>query len=184
MVLKTSYKKSALFILIWCLSNIVFWFLSAPDIRFGDGLIICFFACAIVFIIQNRPVFGVLDIIYTKFRYIIYFSIVLFCSVVFLTLYTGKRGPVNFLSIGQHGPGSIVQRIIILPNQETLKVWTPVSNQACVESQLNKICPKILNNENDIPNCGNSPLPCTSFFSKNLRLFTFLNNRLGFYLTD
>lgn len=170
-----------LFFFSWCLVSLVFWFSLAPDIRFGDGLIYVFMTTGMTFylvsnetktlnVLSNKNMFKSISTLYT-----------IFFLAIGVTLFTGKRGPVNFLTIGRHLSGPIVQREIEVEGQEPLLIWTPIAVSDCRSSKLPKICLDNMNIYKGLSGCGNSPIPCTRYFSDKIRQIIPGDLGKGFY---
>ncbi|PIP92433.1 MAG: hypothetical protein COW00_00900 [Bdellovibrio sp. CG12_big_fil_rev_8_21_14_0_65_39_13] len=157
---------SGLFFFLWSIASFMFWFILAPDIRFGDGFFIVYMATALSFALPNFLIF-LSEKKVTVLFYGIYF---LFTSSIFFTLYTGKRGPVNFLRIGKHESGPIELTPIYEDGRKVLELWTPVSIQNCNDSKKRHICPGDKELYKEFALCSNSPLPCTGYFTDKLRL--------------
>lgn len=54
LVLIRNVDKTRLFFFIWCFGNLVFWFLSAPDIRFGREFFPIFLAVGCAFYFEKK----------------------------------------------------------------------------------------------------------------------------------
>jgi hypothetical protein len=112
-------KKRALFFFIWSAACIAYWFVSAPDVRFGGGFFWVFLGLSLLFLIPSEPRFdiGVLWQ-YQKIRWTFIFGSVL-CIVGLLgigvlsskrsivTIGTMPAMPVKEYTVGSSAPFTI-----------------------------------------------------------------------------
>jgi len=166
---RTIFKKENLFFFTWSVANLLFWFLTAPDIRFGDGFFFVFLTTGITFVTLRFNFINFPAKFFKPLTITMLLIMSLFILAIGATLFSGKRGPVNLLTIGQHGPGPIVKRKIQTNNGTSFFVWTPVPVSSCRNSKLPSICLDNMVIYKELSACGNSPLPCTPFFNKNLK---------------
>jgi hypothetical protein len=134
-------KKQILFFFIWSAACIVYWFVSAPDMRFGGGFFWVFLGLSLIFCVPSKPQFDISVLWrYKKVRELFCYGLVLcfVCSVGIGAL-SSKR---SLVGIGTIPSMSVEAYIVDSPNPFT--VWIPADERG-----------------ND--RTGNSPLPSTPY---------------------
>lgn len=135
---KNKYSRYHLFLITVSLSNILFWFFGAPDLRFGDGFIWIFFSLSIFLILSLKKI---PDRVYYAIMVMLF---VCLCYVNEIKIYDGRVD--SLFSVGK----------VSLKKTKVIKIH---NNQ---DVQLYVHYPK-----ND-DRCGDSALPCTPYPLKNL----------------
>ena len=165
--LKNGKRKDYLliFLFLWTSLSLCFWFIMAPDIRFGDGLLIVFFTVPLSFLVDKYQN----NFLEKYFKLASKLTFVIFLMAIFLNLYKGKRGPVNFLTIGKHESGPVVKRTHLVGTVKLFEAWTPVSVSECKAFVGEKICPANERLFSEFSTCSNSPIPCMPYNEERLR---------------
>ncbi|WP_417337223.1 LIC_10190 family membrane protein [Halobacteriovorax marinus] len=177
-IIKLPEKRNAIYIFCWMLFSILFWFATAPDIRFGDGLFIAYLGTSIFFI-ANFKTNKIMIRLSTWLNYCIMITL---CVSMYTFLIVGKRGPISLYSINKYLPGP-VKLVNAGKEGEGLKVWTPHSIASCTSNNETMIClDHIMPLYKEIPACGNAPLPCTTSIPKGLRMFRPGDLSKGFFI--
>ncbi|PIP91036.1 MAG: hypothetical protein COW79_04410 [Bdellovibrionales bacterium CG22_combo_CG10-13_8_21_14_all_38_13] len=175
-------NRSFIFLFVWHIAALLFWFVIAPDIRFGDGFFITISSLIICYSLKNYS----LEFSKVKFDFL-FFSYVFFLSFACIALLVvGKRGPVSFFTTGKHNSGPVIKKQNIINGNVVFEAWMPVSVEECYKESISKICP----NETDaklytpLQFCSNSPLPCMPSYDENLRFRNNKDYQDGFKLFD
>jgi len=117
--------KKALYFLVWTLSSIVYWFLTAPDLRFGDGFFWVFLGAACLFAMPDTPRFAIMNFWKNqKIRIVFYYfwGLCIICMIGYAAL-SSKR---NLLTIGTI-PSLPVKEYTVNANPP-FNVWIPDSD--------------------------------------------------------
>lgn len=172
--------KSFYFMVAWLISSLMFWFLMAPDIRFGDGLFISLSCILIAYCTQNYYT-NISQKQWSNFFIVFIFTMYAGCL---LNLAFGKRGPVGFIRIGTHNSGPVVKRSIVDNGVEVFEAWTPVPVSSCKMHDGEKKCPNKIDEKlyELFSMCSNSPLPCMPHVDTRLRFRNRTNYKDGFVL--
>jgi hypothetical protein len=135
----------AFYFLIWTYFSIIYWFLTAPDLRFGDGFFWVCLGTALLFATPERPHFAITDFWKNQKIRIVFFcfwGLCIICAIGFTAL-SSKR---NLLTIGTM-PSRPVKEYTVNSNPP-FTVWIPDSGDQT----------------------GNSPLPSTPYAPSNLEM--------------
>jgi hypothetical protein len=147
------------FFLFWPLACLSFWFLTAPDIRFGDGLFFCLLGAGFCF----NPFIRKINISSRFLKKAFAASLLLMTlGASVILIFQGKRGPINFLAYGKHGPAPM--RLTTTPGG--IKLWEGIVPRICDKESQTHICPSNMDIYKDAPACGYSKLPCTPWVGK------------------
>ena len=146
LVIRYNDIKKTFYFLFWTLFSIAYWFLTAPDIRFGDGFFWVCMGTALLFATPESPHFAIADFwknpkIRIVFSYFWGFSVI---CMIGLTAFSTHR---NFLTIGTI-PSRPVKEHTVNANPPFI-VWIP---------------------DNDDDRTGNSLLPSSPGVPSNLEM--------------
>jgi len=139
--------KKAFYFLIWTFVSIIYWFLTAPDLRFGEGFFWVCLAAACLFAIPDTPRFAIMDFWKNqKIRIAFYYfwGLCIICMIGYAA-FSSKR---NLLTIGTI-PSRPVKEYTVNPNSP-FNVWIP--------------------DDDSDGRTGNSPLPSAPYTPINLEM--------------
>ena len=135
----TSFSKffysrlNLLFLVLFSVLNILFWFISAPEVRFGSIFFFIFFASSIVLLYETSR--------YKSILKILIFMLFLHQIVYRLPSYNIDRGP-RFFTFAYTRPLELKRTVASPPGEKPeFYIYMPAKGDAC----------------------GNSPLPCTPY---------------------
>jgi hypothetical protein len=126
-------RLNILLLLLFAIASILFWFISAPDLRFGSIYFFIFFACSIALLFEGSKYKNVLNIfIYGIFIYQIISQI---------PSYYIDRSP-DLFTFAYTKSAKLTRVIASPPNEKPpLYIYMPLEGNQC----------------------GNSPIPCTPY---------------------
>lgn len=180
---KNLIKKKQFFFFCWTALSLTFWFYVAPDIRFGDGFFFAYMTSAVSWLIVDNKERWLKTLTFLNSTLIGLSLLAGITLAISAVLVMKKRGPVNLFAIGRHHTGP-VQKYEIRNDIGEIEVeaWHPITVSHCQQPKDNMICPENLSLYRDITYCGNSILPCTPYYEKDLRLYQRGNLGSGFYM--
>ena len=139
--------KKAIYFFIWALFSIVYWFLTAPDIRFGDGFFWVFLGAACLYAAPDIPHLAIADFWKNPKIRIIFFYFWGLC-VICMIGYAALSSRRNLFTIGTI-PSRPVKEYIV-NTEPPFAIWIP-------------------DDERD-DRTGNSPLPSAPGIPNNLQM--------------
>ncbi len=149
---RREYDRVALFFLVWTTLGITYWFIMAPDVRFGSGLMWSFAGCAAAFVIPEGKV---PQAVWLQ-RGLAFALVITALALVVRTPVWKDTGP-QWLSIPPLPSGSVVP-YEVHNGSDSFTVWTRQEGSDCM----------------------NAPLPCTPTPSQEIRLRDPLDMGAGF----
>jgi hypothetical protein len=116
--------KVMFYFLVWSIVAILYWFLSAPDMRFGEGFFWTAIATAFLFVVPNG--FDLpLGKIWTSARLRCFF-LICGCGVILTGASLAIISPIrHLLYIGFH-PARPVQKVTVNDGANPFSVWVPL----------------------------------------------------------
>jgi len=147
LVIRYTKVKKALYFFIWTFFSIIYWFVTAPAIRFGDGFFWVWLGTAFLFLAPDSSPFKIANLWKNPKIRIAFFYFLGLCMVCEIgsTALSSQR---NLLSIG-----TIPSRPVKEYNIDTVppfNVWIPL--------------------DPDDDRTGNSPLPSSNYAPNNLEM--------------
>ena len=153
LVVRYADMKKAFYFLIWTFSSIVYWFMSAPALRFGDGFFWVCLGAAFLFLVpdtSSSPIPAITKFFEKTKRRIVFFCLCSGLCIFFLTgyaLFVSSKGyELRILTIGTI-PSQPVREYTVNSNPPFI-VWIAASGDQT----------------------GNSPLPSTPYAPSNLEM--------------
>lgn len=163
LILARNYPRSLYLIGIAAplMLGILFWFLSAPDVRFGAGYFWAITLSILSVGIERTREAGLTSAIYRALRTIALSGIVLWVSTFAILIFalTGGANLFKVQSVSDlawHLPDTPSPELSIRFTQDDVMVYTP-------------------------PDCWLAPMPCTPYFNNNLRVQPLADGRLMFW---
>jgi len=86
LVVRYAKMKKAIYFFIWTFLSIVYWFITAPNLRFGDGFFWVWLGTAFLFLDPDSFHFNIADFLKKHeklFKYLIFFAIICCCVLLF-----------------------------------------------------------------------------------------------------
>lgn len=136
LVIRYNRGKKNLFFLLWASLCIIYWFVVAPDTRFGDGFFWVFLALALLFLTPSKERFCI-SVFWkkTKLRWMFFYlwGLCVVCSLAIPVVSPGR----SLLTIGTMP--SLPVKLYTVESSVPFTIWIP-------EDETEDVC-------------GNSPLP-------------------------
>jgi hypothetical protein len=146
LIIRYNDIKKAFYFLIWTFFSIVYWFVTVPDLRFGDGFFWVFLGTACLFAAPDTPIFAITGFWKNQKIRIVFFyfwGLCIICMIGYAVLSSHR----NLLTIGTI-PSMPVKEHTVNADPPFV-VWVP---------------------DVDDDRTGNSPLPSTPYAPSNLEM--------------
>ena len=145
MVARYVKTKKALYFFVWTFVSILYWFLTAPDLRFGDGFFWVWPGTAFLFLLPGAPRFALSDLWKNPKIRITFFYFWGICGICIagISLFLLNK---NLLTIGELPSRPVIEYTVNADHPFT--VWIPKEGDKT----------------------GNSPLPSTPYKPTNLEM--------------